>query len=166
MRPRFSAQAFAVLVLGAIAIVIITAILASAVTTAQLAGDLKTATGQLRDIKKADAAAEQARVERSAAVNKKLATLQRQNAQQAARDRQQRAYLARLSRALRMHGIPVPNPPRATVTPSPKGPRPTHRATPGHTAPSPRSQRSTDPLTPCSLLPALCPFLSGPTLLP
>lgn len=155
-------QAFAGLIVGAIVLVLVTAILAGPVTSARISGDLRSATDELHAIKAADAAAEKARVERSAAVQKHLDTLQRQNDQQAARDRQQRRYLARLARELRLHGIPVPNPPRATVTARPKGPRRTHPATPGHAEPSPRSPGSTpspSPPTACSLVPSLCPFL-------
>lgn len=161
------ARIFAWLTFGVVALVIVTAILASAVTAAQVAGDLKTATNQLETIRKADAAAESARIKRSAKINGQLTYLQRQNAAQARHAQIERRYMARLARELRMHGIQVPNPPRVTVTAHPKGPRRTHPATPGHTGHGPRNPSSTPtPSTACGLVPTLCPFLSLPTTLP
>lgn len=148
---------------GLVALILVTAILASAITSAQVAGDLRHATQQLSDIRKADAAAETARVARSRAMNEKLATLQRQNAAQAANEKAQRQALADLRKALRRAGIPVPTPPSVrSGGASPKAPRRTSPATPMPTAPKPRNPSTPDY---CVLIPALCiPRL--PTALP
>jgi hypothetical protein len=161
-------QIFAGFVIGAVILVLVAALLSAAVTTYQLAGDFKHATNQLEAIRKADAKAEQARVARSAVVTDQLTMLRRQNAEQARRDRLQRRYLAQMAKALRSHGIPVPSPPRATVTASPKAPRrhpsPTSPGSPTPTEPSPSTP--TNPY--CVLVPALCDGfpLGLPPLLP
>lgn len=144
---------------GACALVLVTAILTNAYTSTQVAGDLRDATNQLTAIRKADAEAERARVQRSAKVQRQLDGLRLHAAQQTATERAQRRYLALMARELRSHGIPVPPPPRATVTVGPKAPR-RHPGSQGHAAHGPKSPRPSPSPTPCGLIPVLCPFLT------
>lgn len=158
---RSITQVLASVTFGVVALIIVFAILTGAIVAVQVAGDLSEATSQLNDIRKADAAAERARVQRSAKVQAQLDGLRRHAAEQTATERAQRRYLALMAHELRSHGIPVPPPPRATVTVGPKAPRRSSQANRGHTGGTPRSPSpSPSSNLACGLVPALCPFLT------
>jgi len=160
-------QALVGLVGGAVVLVIITAILTSAVASTRAADRLPEVVSQL-----------QALADQQDATAKRLAEQQRIDAQQRtgtleARRRilhdnaELQRQLRALAKYLRSHGINVPRSittPRAEPSTRPKVRRhPTSPATPTPTAPSPSTP--TDPY--CVLVPALCSGLPQlPTALP
>lgn len=161
-------QALFGLIVGAVALVVLTALLTSAVASSNTEHKLSGAVTRLQDIadRQAEIQAEQEASRRADAQRMRgtLAARKRLYHQNAELQRQLRA----LANFLRAHGFDVP---RSLTTPHPepstrpKAPRRRHPATPAPTAPSPSSTPSP---TYCQLVPALCTGLpiTLPTLQP
>lgn len=165
-RPR--TQAFAAFVIGAIVLVLVTAILSSAVSasnadarTERLAAKLEHVTNDLTALRDDTAANKESADRARASLARDNDLLRRQNLVLAGR-------LLRLIRLAHENGISIP---RSITTsgPSttrPKGHRP-HPANPGHTGTGPSGRPTPTPMY-CQLVPALCDGLplGLPTLLP
>lgn len=157
-------QALFGIVAGAVALVILTALLTSAVASSNSEHKLNHAIGKLQDIaeRQAQIQADQEAARHADAVRQQgtLAARGRLYRQNAELQRQLRA----LANFLRAHGFAVPQEITTPRTGHPKGPGRSHPATPGHTAPTPRSP---SPSPTCLLIPEVCvPPISVPTLLP
>lgn len=163
-------QALLGLVAGAVALVVLTAILTAAVSSSSADGRLGDVVNQLQAIAdQQDRTADRLQVQQQTDREQRADTLaarRRLMNQNAELQRQVRA----LTNYLRAHGINVPETlttPQSEPSNRPKARRQTSRGTPTPTEPSPRSPGpSGSPNLACQLVPSLCPFLSLSTLLP
>lgn len=163
VQPQPRTQAFAGVILGIVALVIITALFAAAGSAVTAAHEVRKASDQIETVRDAQAERDRIDHERQQGTLKARATLMHQNEVLAYQNRVLQEYLKGLTRLLRREGIDVPTPPKpGSSSTRPKAEPPTSRGTPTPTAPGQRS-----PDGDCLLIPPLCGLpLSIPTLLP